>query len=97
IPDIGAITATSFATAIEDPGNFKTFRSVSAWIDQTTRRYQKSIMTAILSRRGDRHFRELLHERRRFFLTRSSTENTLRIWGLQLRERIGFKRAAVAV
>ncbi|CAH2405063.1 hypothetical protein MES5069_450039 [Mesorhizobium escarrei] len=46
---VGAITRTSFATAIEDPGNFKKSRSVSAWIGLTTRRYRsaKSIMMAI--------------------------------------------------
>jgi transposase len=30
-------------------------------------------------------------------LTRSTAESTLRTWGLALRERVGFKRAAVAV
>lgn len=30
-------------------------------------------------------------------LTRSSAESDLRTWGLKLRERIGFKRAAVAL
>jgi transposase len=30
-------------------------------------------------------------------LTRSVADNALRRWGLGLRERIGFKRAAVAV
>jgi transposase len=30
-------------------------------------------------------------------LTRSSAQSTLRDWGLRLKERIGFKRAAVAV
>jgi transposase len=30
-------------------------------------------------------------------LTRASAESALRTWGLKLRERIGFKRAAVAV
>ena len=30
-------------------------------------------------------------------LTRSTVESTLRTWGLALRERAGFKRAAVAV
>lgn len=30
-------------------------------------------------------------------LTRSTVESALREWGLKLRERIGFKRAAVAV
>ena len=41
--------------------------------------------------------RGLLYEAAAVILTRSSTHSTLRTWGLQLRERIGFKRAAVAV
>lgn len=39
IPGIGAITATSFTTAIEDPENFRKSRSVGAWLGLTTRRY----------------------------------------------------------
>ena len=38
IPGVGAVTATSFATAIEDPGNFRKSRSVGAWLGLTTRR-----------------------------------------------------------
>ena len=30
-------------------------------------------------------------------LTRTSAESGLRAWGLKLREKVGFKRAAVAV
>ena len=30
-------------------------------------------------------------------MTRAHAENDLRAWGLSLREKIGFKRAAVAV
>lgn len=99
IPGIGAITATSFATAIEDPGNFKKSRSVGAWIGLTTRRYQSGEVDydGHISRRGDRHLRGLLYEAASVILTRSSTDSALRTWGLQLRERIGFKRAAVAV
>lgn len=40
IPGVGASTATSFATAIEEPENFRKSRSVGAWIGLTTRRYQ---------------------------------------------------------
>ena len=40
IPGVGAMTATSFMTAIEDPDNFKKSRSVGAWLGLTTRRYQ---------------------------------------------------------
>jgi len=50
-----------------------------------------------LSRRGDCHLRGLLYEAAAVILTRSSIHSTLRTWGLQLRKRIGFKRAAVAV
>jgi transposase len=99
IPGVGAITATSFATAIEDPDNFKKSRSVGAWLGLTTRRYQSGEVDydSHISRRGDRHLRGLLFEAATVILTRSSADSGLRTWGLKLRERVGFKRAAVAV
>ncbi len=99
IPGIGAITATSFATAIEDPDNFKKSRSVGAWLGLTTRRYQSGEVDydGHISRRGDPHVRGLLYEAAVTILTRTSAESSLRTWGLKLRERAGFKRAAVAV
>ncbi|MES4992780.1 IS110 family transposase [Agrobacterium radiobacter] len=99
IPGVGAITATSFATAIEEPENFRKSRSVGAWIGLTTRRYQSGEVDydGHISRRGDHHLRGLLYEAASVILTRSSKQSSLRTWGLQLRERIGFKRAAVAV
>jgi transposase len=99
IPGIGAITATSFVAAIEDPDNFKKSRSVGAWLGLTTRRYQSGEVDydGHISRRGDCHLRALLYEAATVILTRSTADSGLRKWGLQLRERIGFKRAAVAV
>jgi transposase len=99
IPGVGAITATSFATAVEDPDNFTKSRSVGAWLGLTTRRYQSGEVDydGHISRRGDRHLRGLLYEAATVILTRTSAESALRAWGLKLRERIGFKRAAVAV
>jgi transposase len=41
--------------------------------------------------------RGLLYEAAVVILTRSSAQSDLRNWGLKLRERLGFKRAAVAV
>ena len=80
IPGIGAITATSFTTAIEEPGNFKKSRSVGAWIGLTTRRYQSGEVDydGHISRRGDNHLRGLLYEAAAVILTRSSTHSTLR-------------------
>ncbi len=99
IPGVGAITATSFATAIEDPNNFKKSRSVGAWLGLTTRRYQSGEVDydGHISRRGDGHLRGLLYEAATVILTRSSADSGLRTWGLKLRERLGFKRAAVAL
>ena len=99
MPGVGAVTATSFATAIEDPKNFRRSRSVGAWLGLTTRRYQSGEVDydGHISRRGDPHLRGLLYEAATVLLTRTSVESSLRIWGLKLKERIGFKRAAVAV
>jgi error-prone DNA polymerase len=101
IPGIGAVTAVSYVAAIEDPENFKTSRSVGAWLGLTTRRYQSGEVDydGHISRRGDNHLRGLLYEAATVLLTRTSARNesTLRSWGLKLRERLGFKRAAVAV
>lgn len=98
IPGIGAITATSFTTAIEDPENFRKSRSVGAWLGLTTRRYQSGEVDydGHISRRGDAHLRGLLYEAATVVLTRTSADSALRTWGLKLRERIGFKRVAVA-
>ena len=83
IPGVGAITATSFATAIEDPGNFRKSRSVGAWLGLTTRRYQSGEVDydGHISRRGDTHLRGLLYEAATVLLTRTSAESSLRHGG----------------
>lgn len=99
IPGIGSITATSFMAAIEDPANFRKSRSVGAWLGLATRRYQSGEVDydGHISRRGDKHLRGLLYEAAVTVLTRSQVDCGLRAWGLKLRERIGLKRAAVAM
>ena len=99
IPGVGAVTASSFVAAIEDPENFRNSRSVGAWVGLTTRRYQSGEVDygGHISRRGDNHLRGLLYEAAVVILTRTTADSALRIWGLKLKEKIGFKRAAVAV
>jgi transposase len=50
-----------------------------------------------ISRRGDKHVRTLLYEAATVMLTRVNADNALRRWGLKLKEKVGFKRAAVAL
>jgi transposase len=98
-PGVGAVTATAFTAAIEDPENFKSSRAVGAWLGLTTRRYQSGEVDydGHISRRGDNHLRGLLYEAATVILTRTIADSALRAWGLKLREKLGFKRAAVAV
>jgi transposase len=99
IPGVGTVNAVSFVSAIEEPANFRSARAVGAWLGLTTRRYQSGEVDydGHISRRGDRYMRGLLYEAAAVILTRSVADSALRRWGLALRERIGFKRAAVAV
>ncbi len=99
IPGVGAVTATSFTAAIEVPENFKTSRAVGAWLGLTTRRHQSGEVDhdGHISRRGDNHLRGLLYEAATVILTRAVADSALRTWGRKLWERLGFKRAAVAV
>jgi transposase len=97
IPGIGAIVAASFVAAVETPENFTTSRAVGAWM--TPRRYQSGEVDydGHISRRGDARLRALLYEAATTMLTRVQSESELRRWGLALKKRLGFKRAAVAV
>ena len=101
VPGIGAVTAISYVAAIEDTDNFRKSRAAGAWLGLTTRRYQSGEVDydGHISRRGDKRLRSLLYEAALVILTRTGAKNesSLKNWGLQLRERLGFKRAAIAV
>ena len=99
IPGVGSVVAASFAAAVETPENFQASRSVGAWLGLTPRRYQSGEVDfdGHISRRGDAHLRGLLYQAAVVILTRSRADSSLRSWGRKLREKIGFKRAAVAL
>jgi transposase len=99
IPGVGVVTACSFVAAVEDPDNFARSRSVGAWLGLTTKRYQSGEVDydGRISRQGDAYLRGLLYEAATVILTRAHADSELRSWGLRLREKIGFKRAAIAV
>jgi transposase len=99
IPGVGTVTATAFAAAVEDPTNFENSRAVGAWIGLTPKRYQSGEVDydGHISRRGDGKLRTLLYEAASVILNRSSETSTLRTWALALKERLGFKRTAVAL
>jgi len=99
VPGIGAVTALSYTTMIENPANFGNSRAVGAFVGLTTRGYQSGEVDydGHISRRGDKHVRALLYEAATVMLTRVRSDSALRSWGLKLKEKVGFKRAAVAL
>src|SRR3954469_18352676 len=99
VPGVGAVTALSYTTMIENPANFGNSRAVGAFVGLTTRGYQSGEVDydGHISRRGDKHVRALLYEAATVMLSRIRSDSALRSWGLKLREKVGFKRAAVAL
>lgn len=99
VPGVGTVTATAFAAAVEDPANFRNSRAVGAWVGLTPRRYQSGEVDhdGHISRRGDNQLRGLLYEAAAVILNRSRDTSSLRAWALELKERLGFKRTAVAL
>ena len=99
VPGVGFLTAVGYVGAIGDPATFTSGRTAAAWIGLTPRRYQSGAINqqGRISRQGDKLLRSYLYEAAAHLLTRAKTDSALRRWGLKLRERIGFKRANVAV
>jgi len=61
VPGIGAVTALSYTTMIENPANFGNSRAVGAFVGLTTRGYQSGEVDydGHISRRGDKHVRAI--------------------------------------
>jgi transposase len=97
-PRVGVVVATSYAAAVEAPAHFPRSRSVGAYLGLTPRRHQSGeIDRNAGSKRGDKLLRAYLFEAAAALLVRVQRGSALKAWGADLVERLGFKRAAVAV
>jgi transposase len=98
-PGVGVVVAASFKAAIEAPSHFRHSRSIGAYLGLTPRRTQSGQIdhSAGVSKRGDQLLRSYLFEAAASLLVRVQSASALKSWGLTLVQRLGFKRAAVAV
>ena len=98
-PGVGVVVAASYAAAVEAPAHFPRSRSVGAYLGLTPRRHQSGEIdrNAGVSKRGDKLLRAYLFEAAAALLVRVQRGSALKAWGTGLVERLGFKRAAVAV
>lgn len=100
IQGIGVLGASALAATVPDMSQFKNGRQFSAWLGLVPRQRStggKSTLGAI-TRRGDGYVRKLLVLGARNAICRASKkDDALSRWIIQLRQRRGLGRAAVAL
>ncbi len=98
-PGVGALVATTFRSAIDDPGRFARSKAVGAHFGLTPKRYQsgETDVTGGISRVGDAMVRTALYEAAHIMLTRAVRFSALKRWALEVAKRRGMKRAKVAL
>jgi len=99
VPGVGPITALTFISTIDDPTRFRRSRSVGAYIGLTPKRYASGEIdrNGKISKCGDGMLRSYLFEAAGVLLTRVPKWCAIKAWGIKLAQRIGFKKAKIAV
>jgi transposase len=99
VPGVGTVVALAFVATIEDPARFRRSSSVGAYLGLTPRRYQSGDVDRVgrISRCGDAMLRSYLFEAANALLRRSTRPCLLHSWGRGLIDRIGGRKAVVAV
>jgi transposase len=98
-PGVGSIVALTYASAIDDPGRFKSSKMVGPLFGLTPRRYQsgETDVTGRISKTGDAMVRTALYEAANAILERSTGASPLRKWALGIAKRAGMRKAKVAL
>jgi transposase len=98
-PGVGAIVALTFIAAIDDPGRFRSSKSVGAHFGLTPKKYQsgETDVTGRISKIGDAGVRTTLYEAAHVILTRPVKGAWLKSWAMRLAARAGMRKAKVAL
>ena len=99
MPGVGAITASAYRAAIDDPARFRRARCVGAYLGLTPRRFQSGEVdyTGRISKCGDRTTRSYLYEAANVLISRVPRYSALKAWAQRLAKRVGAKKARVAL
>jgi transposase len=99
-PAVGPIVALTYASAIDDPGRFKSSKQVGAHFGLTPRKYQsgETDYTGRISKIGDGSVRTALYEAAHVMLTRPVKGcSALKSWAMRIARRAGMSKAKVAL
>jgi len=99
VPGVGALTAVTYLTTIDDPARFQRSRDVGAHLGLTPRKYASGEIdrNGSISKCGDTLLRTTLYQAALALLTRTQRWSTLKAWGMAVAKRRGLRRAVVAV
>jgi transposase len=98
-PGVGAIVSLTFASAIDDPAQFRSSKRVGAHFGLTPKKYQsgETDITGRISKTGDSGVRTALYEAAHIILTRPVKGSALKRWAARLAKRAGMQKAKVAL
>jgi len=99
MPGIGPLTALAFVSAMDGAQRFAKSSSVGAYLGLTPRSYQSGDVswTGRISKAGDGIARALLYEAANVLMVRVKADIPLKAWALKLADRVGGKKARVAL
>lgn len=89
VPGVGAVTALTFVSTVEDPSRFDHSRDVGAWLGLTPRLDQSGMVDKALriTKAGNPYLRGLLVQSAHSLLRSRTRDCALKQWGLRLAER----------
>jgi transposase len=99
-PAVGPIVALTYASAIDDPGRFKSSKQVGAHFGLTPKKYQsgETDYTGRISKIGDGSVRTALYEAAHIMLTKPLKGcSALKSWAMRIARRAGMNKARVAL
>jgi transposase len=99
VPGVGPITALAFLSTIDDPSRFRRARDVGPYLGLTPRRHQSGEVDrqGRMAKCGDGFTRKCLYEAANVLLTKVQRWSPLKAWGVRQAQRIGGKKARVAL
>ena len=100
VPAVGPIVALTYASAIDDPGRFKSSKRVGAHFGLTPKKYQsgETDYTGRISKIGDASVRTALYEAAHIMLIKPIKGCAqLKSWAMRIARRSGMKKAKVAL
>jgi len=99
-PGVGSIVALTYASAVDDPGRFRSSKQAGAHYGLTPKKYQsgETDYSGRISKVGDAAVRTALYEAAHIMLVKPLKGCTqLKSWAMRIARRAGMKKAKVAL